>query len=41
MKHGKSKMIETFNGANQNEKFLKQVLPSKGRQAERISRFGI
>ena len=36
MKHGKSKITETFNGPTQNEKFLKQVLPSKTRQAERI-----
>lgn len=41
MKHGNSKSAETFNGPTQNEKFLKHVLPSKARQAGRISRFGI
>ena len=41
MKHGNSKSAETFSGPTQNEKFLKHVLPSKARQAGRISRFGI
>ena len=39
MKHGNSKITETFNGPNQNEKFLNHVLPSKELQAGRISRF--